>query len=193
MTEKSYAPSSNENKLAKQQDVKHDAHLAKAPKKEDKKVEKEEIKKEKKTVQKVKKDFAILNSYNISVSSKVSRDICNFIRYKPIERALKELKEITQFKRALPMRGEYPHRKGNDIMAGRYPQNAVNHFIKLLDSLNANSGVNGIEEPVILEAVANIASKPFARFGRWKRKSTNVYLKSVEKNKLKELKKYLKH
>lgn len=193
MTEKNYTPSQTENKLAKQQDVKHDAGLAKAPKKEKEEIKKEETKKEKKNIQKIKKDFAVLNSYSVPVSSKVSRDICNFIRYKPIERALKELKEITEFRRALPMKGEYPHRKGNDIMAGRYPQNAVKHFIIMIKSLGSNAENNGIEEPVILEAIANIAAKPFARFGRWQRKSTNVYLRAVEKNKLKELKKYLKH
>ena len=58
------------------------------------------------------------------------------------------------------MKGEIPHRKGK-IMSGRFPKNASEHFINLLKTLSANSNVNGLENPVIVEAIANIGERPF--------------------------------
>jgi len=187
MTEKSYAPSSKENKIMKAQaPVKQDANLSKAPKKEAKEEKTEKPKESKKQKEIPKKNFAVVNAFNAPVSSKVSMDLCRFLRYKTIIQAMKELNEITQYKRALPMKGEYPHRKGR-MMSGRYPQNATAYFIKLLKTLDGNSAVNRIEEPVISEAYANFAGKQRARFGRWERKRTNITLKSMDKKKFMEM------
>ena len=80
------------------------------------------------------------------------------------------------------MKGEIPHRKGK-MMSGRFPQKAVEHFIKLLKSLSANAVVNELDEPVIVEAVPNIAQRPYGRFGRTRKKRTHVKIKCMEKKK----------
>jgi ribosomal protein L22 len=74
------------------------------------------------------------------------------------------------------------------MMSGRYPIKAVEHFIILLKTLKANSNVNGVEEPIIVEAVPNKASRPFGRMGAIKRKRTHVKIRVVEKNKIKKKK-----
>jgi ribosomal protein L22 len=152
--------------------------------------EKAEPKKEKKTVQKkepVRKDLAVVNSYNIPISTKKAADICRFIKGKTIETAMKELELVNKMKKAVPMKGEIPHRKGK-IMSGGFPKNASRQFIILLKSLAGNSNVNGIDDPVVVEAIANIASRPYGRFGRWRRKRTHVKLVARNKKK-KEAKK----
>jgi len=93
-----------------------------------------------------------------------------------------------KFKRAVPMKGEIPHRKGK-IMSGRYPIKACTHFIKLLKQLTANAMVNELElEKTRIECKANKASRPYRRFGRTKFKRSHVTLK-VKVNKKKTKKK----
>ncbi len=148
--------------------------------KEIKKEEKAEVRKEKKKEEKkeIKKDKAILNATDLHVSTKESVDICNFIRKKKVEQASYELGEIAAMKRALPMKGELPHRHGME--RGRYPKNACNIFINLLKTLMANSIVNGLENPYIAVATANLASRPYKRFGSARFKRTNIYLEARE-------------
>ena len=82
-------------------------------------------------------------------------------------------------KKAIPMKGEIPHRKGK-IMSGRFPKNAAEKFIVLLKSLQANANNHEVEEPIISEAVANLAQRPIGRFGKVKRKRTHVTLKAKQ-------------
>src|SRR3989344_3672532 len=121
----------------------------------------------KKIVQKKKEVF--VRAENIPASTKESVAICKFIRGKEIRIALNQLEEVVKLKRALPMKGEIPHRKGN-IMSGRYPRKSVIYMINVLKTLSANANVNGIEEPVISEAIANMASRPYGKFGRVRKK-----------------------
>jgi large subunit ribosomal protein L22 len=158
-------------------------------KKEEKAEEKAEEKKEEKKqpVQKKgpKKTEAVVNGKSVPISTLDSMYICDFIRGKTIPKAIADLEDVLAFKRAIPMRGEIPHRKGK-IMAGRYPLNAVKEFIKLLKSLQANSTMNGLENPAIAEAMANMAYRPFGRFGRVRRKRTHVKLRAVERKMLRK-------
>jgi hypothetical protein len=76
------------------------------------------------------------------------------------------------------MRGEIPHKKG--IMSGRYPVNALGHFIKLLKSLNSNALVNELElEKYKISCKANLASRPYRRFGKGQFKRTHVEIKLI--------------
>ena len=140
---------------------------------------KEEIKKQES--KKIKKTEAIVRGLNVPISSKQAFAISKFIKYKEIENAIKELEEILLHKRALPMKGEIPHRKGKGMMSGRYHKNSIEAFIKLLKNLNANANVNEISNPVISEAYANFASRPYGKFGRVRKKRTNVFIKAIEK------------
>ena len=79
------------------------------------------------------------------------------------------------------MKGEIPHRKGK-MGSGRYPIKAAKNFIVLLKSLSANANVNDLDNPIIFEAVANNASRPFGQFGRVRRKRTHIRI--VARNKM---------
>ena len=143
------------------------------------KTEKEAEEKKEKIVkkEKVRKEKAIVNGRDLGISTKHSMAICKFIRGRKIENVVPELEKIINMKKALPMKGEIPHRKGME--RGRYPINACKVFVQLLKSLNANCQVNGIEYPCIAVAKADRASRPHRRFGgRFKR--TNVYLEARE-------------
>jgi ribosomal protein L22 len=146
--------------------------------------EKAEEKKESKKETKKPKKEAIVNSFNAHLSTKTSSYVCKFIKNKSIEDAISDLELVIVEKKVVPMKGEIPHRKGKGIMSGRYPRNAAEHFIVLLKTLKGNSNVNGIEEPIIVEAVANLGERPFGKFGAVRRKRTHIRI--VAKNKIKK-------
>ena len=111
--------------------------------------------------------------------------ICRFIKNKQIKKAINELELVIACKKAIPMRGGVGHKKSAGGFAsgsGKYPQNVAKYFITLLKSLSANAITNGLENPIITEAFANIGQKPRARFGRWQRKRTHLKLCAKEKN-----------
>ena len=90
------------------------------------------------------------------------------------------------------MKGEIPHRRNQDftIMSGRFPKNASENFIKILRSLGGNAVANGLDNPVIVEAIANMADRPHGKFGRTRKKRSHVTIKVKDKIiKLKEKKK----
>lgn len=150
--------------------------------KKEKKVEekKEEIKKDKKKIEKPKKTEAIVNTHNLPISTKHSIAICKFIKNKKIENVIKDLEQVLVKKKAVPMKGEIPHRKGK-IMSGRFPKKATEHFIKMLKSLSSNVSANELEDVIIVEAIANIGSRPYGRFGRIRKKRTHVKIKAKQK------------
>ncbi len=154
-----------------------------AKKKEEKKVEgkKEETKKpvKKEEKPKKKKTEVIVNVSNLPISTKKSRDLCRFIKYKRIGDAIADLEQVSRAKKPVPMKGEIPHRKG--IMSGGFPKKASENFIVLLKSLSANANANELEDPVIVEAIANIGVRPYGRFGRIRKKRTHVKIKAKEK------------
>lgn len=145
-------------------------------KKEEKKVEskKQETKKIEK---KPKKNSALVNGRNLSISTKEAVAVCDFVRNKDVDKALADLELVTLYKRAVPMRGEIPHRHGN-IMAGRYPMNTVHAFIGLLKSLKTNALMHDMElEKFKIFCMAHQASRPYKRFGAGKIKRSNVELR----------------
>jgi len=191
--EKQYTP---EKKKEIPKTEKMNIPIAGAPEKKEKASETEkeekkadEKKKKEKEEKKPKKSEAIVNGKDLPISTKHSMALCNFIKGRSIEEAVYFLEEVVKFKKALPMKGEIPHRKGK-IMSGRYPINATKQFLKLLKQLEANATVNGLEtEKGKIECKANKASRPYKRFGSERFKRTNVMLKlkeKEEKNKAKE-------
>ena len=190
MTEKNYNPKQKERKAMQKQD-KLDKVKKDIPKKIEKKVEtqsrpKEEAVKEekkvKKQIPKIKKTEVSVKGLNIPISTKIARDICKFIKNKKIETAIKELTEVIIKKRAVPMKGEIPHRRGK-IMSGGFPRKGAKHFIILLKNLQANADANELNDAIIREVFANIAEKQLGRFGRTKKKRTNIKIIAKEKNK----------
>jgi ribosomal protein L22 len=211
MTEKQYAPTKIEKKATKADTQKSEIsgatksqekdfagkkkeagavikekeqNIVNTPKAKEKvKENKEEIKEKpkKKAEPKIKKTEAIVNISSVPISTKYSMALCRFVKNKKIEKAIKDLEDVLLFKKVVPMKGEIPHKKGKGIMSGRYPQTATKYFIKILKSLLANSNYNGLEEPVIIEAVANMGSRPYGRFGRVRRKRTHIRIIARDK------------
>lgn len=141
-------------------------------------------KKKKGKEEKVKKTEAVVYGKDLPISTKHSVAICSFIRWKKIDEAMYLLGEVIRFKRAIPMKGEIPHRRGKGMESGRYPINAANQFIKLLKQLAANATVNEIElEKGIIECKADRAARPYRRFGDQKFKRSHVTLKLTIKEK----------
>ena len=126
-----------------------------------------------------KRTNAVVNGVNSPISTKHSAAICRFIKRKSIREAIKDLEQVARIKKPVPMKGEIPHRKGK-IMSGRFPEKAAKEFIVLLKSLSTNSIYNGLENPIIVEAVANIGARPFGRHGV-RRKRTHVRIVAEEK------------
>lgn len=178
-----------ENKNKKEEVKKEEKPVKEPEKKEEKPKEKkkEEKKTEKKPeVKKPKKTEAIVNAKNLPISTKDSAAICRFIKNKKIENAIADLEQVFKLKKAIPMKGEIPHKKGKRMMSGRFPKKATTNFIKLLKSLSANATYNGLEEPVISEAIANIGSRPYTSLrsvGWVRKKRSHVKLKAVEMKK----------
>lgn len=149
-------------------------------------VKKQETKPEPKktTKPKIKKTQAVVRGVGLPISTKYSVAICKFIKNKKIEKAIEGLEQAALKKKAIPMKGEIAHKKGKRMSSGKFPKKASEHFITLLKSLQSNA--NELDNPIIGEAMANLASRPFGRFGRIKRKRTHVKIIAMEKNKLKK-------
>tara|TARA_Y100000034_G_scaffold19272_2_gene21716 strand:- start:7244 stop:7807 length:564 start_codon:yes stop_codon:yes gene_type:complete len=185
MTEKNYNPEQKNQKTIKKQNLASDPKKtidtpqvkSEKVKEEDKKVvEKKPVESSKKETP--KKTIAIVNGKNLPISTKYSVAICKFIKRKKIENAISDLEQVLAYKKAVPMKGEIPHRKGK-IMSGRYPKKAVEHFIRLLKSLLANA--NELNDPIINEAIANIGSRPYGKFGAVRKKRSHIKIIAKEK------------
>ena len=185
-----------ENKDANKHEHKEEKHEEKKESLTDKKIissqaeAKDEKKKEtpkKALLLTPKKYEAVVNARSLPISLKHSVAICKFIRGKKISQAVNDLEKVIAEKMPVPMRGEIPHRKGKITSkasgSGRYPKNAAKEFIKLLKSLSGNVTANKLEDLSddlrIKIASANLASRPFGRFGSWRRKRTHVTLKII--------------
>lgn len=144
---------------------------------------KAEVKKEVKAkVEIPKKEEAVARGLGIHASKKQSMYICSFIKYKKIDEAIRDLELVVKLKKAVPFKGEIPHRKGKGMMSGRYPVNASKLFIQLLKGLKGSVIVNGLDldKTIIVEAVASGASRPMRSEGT-QGKRVNVTIKAREK------------
>lgn len=195
MTEKDYKPKHHEKGMEskaqqKPADVKQPAkvepahahdheHSHEHEHAEHKHEEKKEDKK-KQAVQIVKKEEAFAKGLNLHASKKHCMYISDFIKNKPIDQAISELQDVVKMKRAIPFKGEIPHRKGK-MMSGRYPVKASKQIINILKALKGNSIVNGLDldKTRISFASANWDSRP-AKKGGMRFKRAQVLLKARE-------------
>jgi len=118
------------------------------------------------------KSLAIVRT-TLPVSRKQSMAIIKFIKGKKISDATKLLEDVVKMKKAVPMKGEIPHRKG--MMSGRYPIKASGMFIKLLKGLNANASQKEGAESAFIYGKANIAPKSM-RPGRFRHKFKRAHV-----------------
>lgn len=203
MTEKNYNPEQRERKAMRQmgKSEKKKIELAEAPIKKDTEIkniqkeiieeksekiqEKKETKENKKQEKpKIKRDNAIIRAKDLPLSTKKSSAFCKFIKNKEIGKAIADLEDVLKHKKAVPSKGEIPHKKG--MAGGIYSDKTAEYFLKLVKSLQANAVVNNLENPVISEAFANIASRPFSKFGRVRKKRSHITIKAKEKLSIKK-------
>jgi len=149
---------------------------------QEKKVENkvESVKPEVKKVEVSKKSEAVTRGNDLHVSMKQCMFICRVIKNKTIDDAIVEMEKVIAFKKAIPMTGEIPHRKGN-LMSGRYPITACALFIPLLKTLKGNVLANkmDLDKTRIYFASSSYASRPSKKGGgRFKR--ANIILKAKE-------------
>jgi len=121
----------------------------------------------------------VVRARDVGISTKHSMAICKFIKHKKIDYAINFLEEVTKMKKAVPMKGEIPHRKG--IGTGRYPIKASEVFIKLLKNLKANASSQNVDaSKLFIEARVDRASRP-RKPGKYHRrfKRTHIEIKGV--------------
>jgi large subunit ribosomal protein L22 len=124
---------------------------------------------------------------SLPISTKMSVEICTFIRNKNIAKAKNLLQAVIDKKTAVPFKRynhDVGHKKGN-IAAGRYPKKACEGILKLLEAVEANAQFKGLNTAnlVIKNILANIASRPwhYGRQSRRKMKRTNIEVVVEEK------------
>lgn len=124
---------------------------------------------------------AIVRGRDVSISTKHAMAICRFLKGKNIDPSIDFLEEVARKKKAVPMKGEIPHRR--NIGEGRYPVKASKVFIKLLKNLKANSSARGLDaSKLAIEAKADRASRP-RKPGKYARrfKRTHILIRGVLK------------
>ncbi len=127
------------------------------------------------------KKEAIARGLSLPLSKKHCMYISRFIKNKTIDKAIKDLELVIKFKKAVPFKGEIPHRKGKGMMSGRYPQKAAKSLIKILKGLKGSVLVNNmdLDKTIIYLSSASWASRPQRREGR-RAKRTNLIIKAKE-------------
>jgi len=149
-------------------------------------------KEKKPEVKKIKKDFVLINGMDLPLSTKEGLHICDMIRYKNIDVAIKMLEQVIRKKQVVEMRNrEVAHKHGKGIMGARYPINASKEFLRLLKNLRAAAIFNelDLEKVVLMQCITNKASRPYKRGGsRMKRSHITLKLAINPKQKSKETK-----
>lgn len=142
-----------------------------------------EVKEDKKVqsvkVVKVKKDYALVNGKDLPLSTKEGLHICDMIRYKNIDTAIKMVENVIVKKQVVEMRNrEVGHKHGKGIMGARYPINASKEIVRLLKNLKATAVYNelDLEKVVLVFCMTNKASRPYKRGGT-RMKRSHVTLK----------------
>ncbi len=131
--------------------------------------------------------FAIAKAIGLQISTKQSVEICNFIRGKDVNKARMLLQEVIEHKKAIPYKRynkDTGHKPGK-IAAGRYPEKAATHFIKLLTTAIANAENKGLDSTnlIIKEIKADLGAQNwhYGRLRRRKMKNTHLFVKLMEK------------
>ena len=134
----------------------------------------------------INENQAKISGKDLSISTKQSIEIANFIRGKNIQKAKNELQKVIEKKLAIPFKRfnrDMGQKKGN-IAAGRYPQNAAKEFLNLLNGLEANAQNKGLSTNnlIIKTIIPNKASRPwhYGRRRRIKMKRTHIEIIAEE-------------
>ncbi|HLD11064.1 MAG TPA: 50S ribosomal protein L22 [Candidatus Nanoarchaeia archaeon] len=137
-----------------------------------------------------KEHFAKVDVHNLTISTKKSVEICNFIRNKNLNKTKSILTQVLNKKIAVPVKRfnkDRAHKPGRGIAAGFYPIKTVQEFLRLLNSLEANALQKGLDvnNLVVYYAISNQGPKVWhsGRQRRRKMKITHIELRAKEREK----------
>ena len=129
--------------------------------------------------------IAIVRGIELPISTKISVEICRFVKNKELNKAKFHLERVLEKKEAVPYKrynSDVAHKPG--MAAGRYPVQAAKHFIDLLNQLQANAENKGLNSDslIIYFASANQGSKVWhsGRKRRRRMKRTHIELRAKE-------------
>jgi len=110
---------------------------------------------------------------SLHISTKVSINICNALRYKSVQKAINYLNDVIALKRAIPytrFTDGVGHRRG-PMAAGRFPIKAATAIRDLIKSAASNAENKGFSEELkIIHLCAHKANTPM-RQGRQRRRT----------------------
>ena len=89
----------------------------------------------------------------VKVSHKHAREIARALRGLRLDKANDYLGNVVKKKRAVPFRrfkNQVGHRSDTGVMSGRYPVKAAREVLKLLDNLEHNAGIKGMDAARLL-------------------------------------------
>lgn len=127
---------------------------------------------------KIEDNMAKAVSHGVSASTKISTQVCRFIKGMPVAKAKQALLDVMAAKRAVPMFKffkETAHKPG--MAVGRYPIKASKFVLGVLESAEANAQHKGLSaaDLVVHHAVAQQGPtlRGQGRTGGWS-KSTHI-------------------
>jgi len=136
---------------------------------------------------KVESNQAALNAKDVTISTKMSVELCGYIKNKKLKDAQKFLDRLVNMKSALPIkrfRRDLSHKKG--MGAGRYPIKVGKEFLNLLNSVQKNAENKGLNTDNLIISYAKAdraeARHRSTRKGRTRMKNTHVSLVVTESN-----------
>jgi large subunit ribosomal protein L22 len=128
-----------------------------------------------------KEHMAKVTGRSLSISTKISIEICNFIRNKKLSWAKAELEKISKKEKPLRLtrfNNDRGHKKG--MMAGAYPIKASTEILSLLNSVEANAQFLGLNTSnLIIKKIIATQGAGQWHYGRQRRrrmKRTNIEL-----------------
>jgi len=131
-------------------------------------------------------DTAKAIAKDLSISTKHSIEVCNFIRGKNLQEGKDILKKVIEKERAVPFRRfnrDLGHKKG--IGPGRYPINVCKDIIKVLDLAEANAQYKGLDiKNLIIKSIkADKASTPWHSGRQRRRKMKRTHIEVIVEEK----------
>lgn len=121
---------------------------------------------------------------SLSISTKASVEICNFLRKKPLNKAISILERVVVKKQAIPYKrftDGAGHKPG--IGPGKYPIKAGQAFIALLKEAQSNASDKGLSEHLLIESILAQKGTSMWKYGRQRRrkaKRTHLQIQVIE-------------
>jgi len=130
-----------------------------------------------------------INAKDLGISTKISVEICNLLRNKPVKKAQQILERVTEQKQAVPYKRynkEIPHRAGK-MATGRYPIKASQVILKILKGGAAGALNQGLSADLIISHMSAHKAGNQWHYGRQRRRlMKKTHLKIILKEKEKK-------